>query len=179
MRLRTRIKSAGLILGLLMVFAAVAAAQQPVTQNPGPNTNTPGLRGSKASRGDRRGPGRREGFGPGMLRELNLTDDQKQQVRAIMKQSFAGNKDLRDELRNLGEKRQQGTLTPEEQARAKTLHEQMRASMKDTEAKIAGVLTPEQKTRVEQLQKERRSNQERFGRKHRGSPDQTNAPVQP
>jgi Spy/CpxP family protein refolding chaperone len=55
----------------------------------------------------------------------------------------------------------------------------MRASMKDTEAKIAGVLTPEQKTRVEQLQKERRSNQERFGRKHRGSPDQTNAPVQP
>jgi Spy/CpxP family protein refolding chaperone len=116
-----------------------------------------------------------------MVRELNLTDDQKQQVRTIVQQNFAANKATREELRQLGEKQRQGTLTADEQARARTLHEQMRASMKDTQMKIAGLLTPEQKTKAEELWKQRRANHERFGeprRRLRGEPGQITPPAQ-
>lgn len=137
--------------------------------------------GRSEGRGFRRGPGPDRRFGPGMMGELNLTNDQKQQVRAIIEQSFAGNKATREELRQLGEKRQQGTLTADEQARARTLHEQMRAAMKDTHTKIAGVLTAEQKTKAEELRKERRANHQRFGerrRRFRGQPGPGTPPAQ-
>jgi Spy/CpxP family protein refolding chaperone len=169
---------AGLMLGLLT--SAVAQAQQPSTQSPGPGTQGPGKMGRGEGRGFRRGPGPGGGFGPGVLRELNLTDDQKQQVRSIIDQTFAGNKAVREELQQLGEKRRQGTLTPEEQARARTLHEQMLASMKETETKIAAVLTPEQKAKAEQLMKDQRAKHERGGPRSGfpGRPGQGNPPPQ-
>jgi periplasmic protein CpxP/Spy len=160
---RTKLTSAALVLGLLTVFGAIVQAQQTGTQNP--NEGSGRKRGE--DRGFGRGPGR-DGFGPGFLRELNLTDDQKQQVRTIMQQSFAGSKATREELRQLGGKRRQGALTTEEEARARTLHEQMRASMKETETKIASVLTPEQKAKVEELRKERKGNHERRDGPRRG-----------
>ena len=180
MFLRTKLKSATLTLGLLTAFGAVVAvvqAQQPATQNP---TEGPERMGRAEGRGFRRGPGA-GGFGPAMLRELNLTDDQKQQVRTILQQSFAGSKTAREELRQLGEKRRQGTLTTEEEARARTVHEQLRASMKDTETKIASVLTVEQKAKVEELRKERKAKHEGFGgprRGFRGQPGQGNPATQ-
>ena len=178
MLLRTRLKYATLTLGLLTAFAAVVQAQQPVTQNP---VEVPERMGRGEGRGFRRGAGPEGGSGPGMLRELNLTDDQKQQVRTILQQSFAGSKTAREELRQLGEKRRQGTLTTEEEGRARILHEQMRASMKDTETKIASVLTAEQKARIEELRKERKAKHEGFGgprRGFRGQPGQGNPTAQ-
>jgi Spy/CpxP family protein refolding chaperone len=181
MFLRTKLTTAGLMLGLLTAVGALAQAQQPSTQNPGPGTQAPGRMGRGEGRGPRRGPGPGGAFGPGVLRELNLSDDQKQQVRSIIQQSFTSNKAVREELQQLGEKRRQGTLTPEERARAKTLHEEMLASMKDTETKIAAVLTPEQKAKAEELMKERRANQGRFAgprREFPGQPGQGNPPPQ-
>jgi len=178
MFLRTKLKSATLTLGLLTAFGAVVQAQQPATQNP---TAGPERMGRGEGRGFRRGPGAEGGFGPAMLRELNLTDDQKQQVRTILQQSFAGSKTAREELRQLGEKRRQGTLTTEEEARARTLHEQMRAAMKDTETKIASVLTVEQKAKIDELRKERKAKHEGFGgprRGFRGQPGQGNPTTQ-
>jgi protein CpxP len=172
MFLPTKLKCAGLMLGFFTAFGAVAQAQQPSTQNPGAGTATPGRIGRGEGRGFRRGPGPGGGFGPGVLRELNLTDDQKQQVRSIIQQNFAGNKAVREELQQLGEKRRQGTLTTEDQARARTLHEQMRASMKDTKTKLAAILTPEQKVKAAELRKERKANHERFGGQRRGFPGQ-------
>ena len=128
-----------------------------------------------------RGPGRGAEFGSGLMRELNLSDDQKQQVRTIIQQSFESSKTTREELRPLGEKRRQGTLASDEEARARTLHEQMRASMKDTETKIAAVLTTEQKARAESLRQERKTNHERFGGRRLGFPGpprQDNQPAQ-
>jgi Spy/CpxP family protein refolding chaperone len=177
MFLRTKLKYATLTLGLLTTFGAVQA-QQPATQNP---SEGPGRMGRGEGRGFRRGPGAEGGFGPGLLRELNLTDDQKQRVRAILQQSFAGSQTAREELRQLGEKRRQGTLTTEEEARARTLHEQMRASMKDTETKIASVLTAEQKAKVEELRKEHKAKHEGFGgrrRAFRGQSESGNPPTQ-
>ena len=169
MFLRTKLTYAGMMLGLLTAFGAVVQAQQPATQNP---AEGPGRMGRGEGRGFRRGLGPGGGFGPGLVRELNLSNEQKQQVRTIIQHSFESSKAAREELRQLGEKRRQGTLTSEEQARARTLHAQMRASMKDTATKLAAVLTPEQKTRVEELLKERKANHQRFGGPRRGFPGQ-------
>jgi len=163
---------------VLTAFGAIAQAQQPQpsTQNQNPRPD------AVRRHGFRRGPGPGGNFGPGLLRELNLSDDQKQQVRSIIQQTFSGNKAVREELQQLGEKRRQGTLTAEDQARAKTLHQQVRASMGDTEMKIASVLTAEQKAKAEALTKERKANLGRFGmrprRGFRGQPGQGNAPPQ-
>lgn len=165
MFLRTKLKSATIMLGLLTAFGTVVQAQQPSTQNP---AEGPGRIERGEGRGFHRGSGPGGDLGLRMLRELNLTDDQKQQVRTIVQQSFAGSKATREELRQLGEKRRQGALTTEEEARAQTLHQQMRASMKDTETKIASVLTAEQKARAEELRKERKTNHERLGGPRRG-----------
>jgi periplasmic protein CpxP/Spy len=135
--------------------------------------------GRGEGRGFGRGAGPEGGFGPGLLRELNLTDDQKQQVRTILQQSLGGSKTAREELRQLGEKRRQGTLTTEEEARARTLHEQMRASMKDTETKIASVLTAEQKAKIEELRKERKAKHEGFGGPRRGLRGQPGSGIPP
>jgi Spy/CpxP family protein refolding chaperone len=175
MFLRSKLKSAALILGCLTLATAIQA-QQPATQNPAEGP-------ARIGRGERhgRGPGAGSDFGLRWLRELNLTNDQKQQVRTIVEQSFAGSKATREELRQLGEKRRQGTLTTEEEARARTLHQQMRASMKDTETKITSLLTAEQKAKAEELRKERKANHERFGgprRGFRGRSGQENPPAQ-
>jgi Spy/CpxP family protein refolding chaperone len=176
MFLRTRLTFAALSLALLTAFGATAQAQQPQpsTQNQTPGTNAARPFGRKQGRGFRRGPGRGPGgnFGPRVLRELNLTDDQRKQVRGIVERTFQGRKAEREELQQLGEKRRQGTLSAEDQARAKTLHQQMRAAMKETEAKLAAILTPEQKSRAEELVKERKANFERFGGRRRGFPGQ-------
>ena len=171
MFLRTKLTYAGLALGLLTACGAVVQAQQ-LTPTPQNRAEGSGRMRRGEGRGFRRGPGPGRGFGPGLLRELNLTDAQQQQVRSIIQQSFEGNKATRDELRQLFEKRRQGTLTTEEQARARTLHGQMRASMKDTETKMAGLLTAEQKARAEELMKERRARHELFGGRRRGFPGQ-------
>jgi len=184
MFLRTKLTLAALSLALLTTPGAVAQAQQPQpsTRNQTPGTERARPFGRKEGRGFRRGPGPGGNFGPRVLRELNLTDDQKKQVRGIIEQTFAGNKTVREELRQLGEKRRQGTLTAEDQARAKTLHQQMRASMGDTGTKIAAILTAEQKAKAEGFIKERKANVERFGGRHRqgfrGRPGQGKPPMQ-
>jgi Spy/CpxP family protein refolding chaperone len=183
MFLRTKLTFTGFSLGLLTAFGAVAQAQQPQPSTQNQTTGTEASRhfGRREGRGFHRGPGPGGNFGPWLLSGLNLTDDQKKQVHAIIDQTFQSRKSEREELRQLGEKRRQGTLSVDDQARARTLHQQMRASMADTETKIAAVLTAEQKAKAEELIKERKANFERFGgRPHgwRGQPRQDNPPPQ-
>jgi Spy/CpxP family protein refolding chaperone len=183
MFLRTKLTFTGLSLGLLTAFGAVAQAQQPQpsTQNQTPGTEAARPFGRREGRGFRRRSGPGGNFGLRLLSGLNLTDDQKKQVHAFIEQTFQSRKAEREELRQLVEKRRQGTLSADDQARARTLHQQMRASMADTETKIAAVLTAEQKAKAEELIKERKANFERFGGRHRGlrgQPEQGNPPPQ-
>jgi Spy/CpxP family protein refolding chaperone len=178
MFLPRKLTCAGLALGLLTMFGAVAQAQQPSTQNP---DAAPRQIRRGEGRGNRRGPGPGGNFHPRLLQQLNLTDDQKKQIRTVIEQSFAGTKGTREELRQLGEKRRQGTLSAEDQARAKTLHQQIRASMADTETKIAAVLTADQKAKAAQLAKERKEEFGRSGGRRRrdpGQPGQGSVPAQ-
>lgn len=186
MLVRSRLFSAGLTLALLGFVGATCFAQQPQNQtqnqSPGAGGQPPFGGGGPGRR--RHGPGGPGGpgmLGPGALRELNLTDDQKQQIQKIREANFESTKSQREELRQLMQKRFQGTLTTGEEARAKTLHEQMQASMKDTESRIAAILTPEQKAKIEELQKERQKNHDGFRRrggfrKERGQRNQSTVP---
>jgi Spy/CpxP family protein refolding chaperone len=156
---------------LTALGAAVQAQQpQPPTQNP-----TPGNETRRFGRGKEREGMPRFGRAPlAGLRELNLTDEQKQQVRAIMERNFDGTKASREELRTLGQKRFEGTLTPEEQARAKELHQQMAQSMQSAMTEVQGVLTADQKAKLQDLMKERGSMRERHGRRFGGPPASQN-----
>ncbi len=165
----------------MFVLAGASAFGQEPQQPSQSQTRDTGAPQRPFGRGERRGPGHGPGmFGPGIMRELNLTDDQQKQIHTIIDQSTEGNKTQREELRQLMEKRQQGTLTADDEARARTLREQMRASMKETESKIAAILTPEQKAKLEELKKQREANHEKFNRGGGapGRPDRGTAPVQ-
>ena len=166
------------VLALVTVLGAAVYAQQPQTST---QNQAPGNETRRRGRGEEPRGMRRFGRAPlGALRELNLSDEQKQQVRTIMEQNFEGTKSLREELRTLGQKRFEGTLTPEEQARAKELHQQMAQSMKSAMTEVQGILTAEQKTKLEELRKEEGQKRGRHGRRF-GGPDsnQSNKPPKP
>src|SRR5438067_13590926 len=121
---RTKLFIASLALALLAVVGATCLAQQPQNQtqnqSPGAGGPPPFGRGGPGRRG--KGPGGPGGpgmLGPGALRELNLTDDQKQQIQKIKEANFESTKTQRVELRQLMQKRFKGSLTAVEQARAK------------------------------------------------------------
>jgi Spy/CpxP family protein refolding chaperone len=171
MFLRNKLTLAGLALILLTALGSAVQAQQP---QPSTQNQTPGNETRRRGRGEEPRGMRRFGRAPlGALRELNLSDEQKQQVRTIMEQNFEGTKSLREELRTLGQKRFEGTLTPEEQARAKELHQQMAQSMQSAMTEVQGILTAEQKAKLEELRKEKGPKRERHGRRF-GGPDQNN-----
>ena len=153
----------GIILACGMVFA-----QEPQPQTP--STQDDAFRKERIERMEqhRQRTGRREGMrrhdgmgrrGGGMghlARELNLTEEQRQQSRAIMQRRLESTNTQREELLKLREKRIAGTFTAEDEARAKALHQEIRSVMEGVRTEMAAVLTPEQKAKLEQLKKERK-----------------------
>lgn len=156
-------KSSVGVIGIILACGVMAMAQQPP---PSPNQSPDGqVRGDRMQR--HRGPmgegekfGRRGPGGGHLLRDLNLSDAQRQQVRTITERRLEGTKVQREELLKLREKRIAGTFTPEDEARAKALHQEIRNSMEGIRTEIDGILTADQKARLEELQKERKSKME-------------------
>jgi Spy/CpxP family protein refolding chaperone len=149
-------------LGIVLTFGCAALAQE--TQSPTPQSSPEGtLRRERRDRKERvrdrirrhDGLGRR---GPGtghLMRELNLSEEQRQQSRAIMQRRLEATKGQREELFRLREKRLMGTFTEEDGARAKALHDQIRSSMEGVHAEMETLLTGEQKAKLEELKKAR------------------------
>jgi len=106
-----------------------------------PVSSASAQRGDRASqaergqaRGHHRGHGHRRGHGiQRMLRELELTDNQQAQVRAIMESA----RERRQELRGEG--------------RSAETREAMRTLHQETRQLVLDVLTPEQKAKMEEL----------------------------
>lgn len=158
------------ILGTILAGGLIAFAQEPQTQT-SPDGN---LQRDRIERMERRRAemgGRREGMrsekgmrqrGPRghMMRELNLTEEQRKQTRAIMQRRLESTKTQREELFKLREKRIAGTFTAEEETRAKALRQEIRASMEGVRAEMAGVLTAEQKAKLEGMKQERKQRME-------------------
>jgi len=161
---KIRLSSAALI-AVLSVSGAVVVAQD---QQP-PTTGTPQIQ--KQKRGDglgRRGKerhmrGQKHGGG---LRGLDLTDQQKEQARAIRRANFESNKAQIAELKQLRQKGREG-LSDADKARAKELHNQLRESRLSARNQMSSLLTAEQKTKLEERMKNRRERRERFGRRDR------------
>jgi protein CpxP len=159
MSLLKKFTGAGLTLGLILTVSAVAFAQQP--------TNVPQDNGQQRHerRGKHRGMGKRGG---GILRlagQLNLSDAQQQQLRAIQERFEANTKTQREEMRRLHESNQGGTLSTDTQSRMQALRAELRQAVRGVHQEMLNVLTPDQRTQFEQLIKERKARHgERRGR---------------
>lgn len=121
----------------------------------------PSPEGREGRHGRRRGwrRGRQEFRGPALrgLREIDLTDAQREQMRAMRERYKDANRAEREELRALWRLRKEGTpLTPEQQARTRVLIDALSQTGRNIEREMMSVLTPEQQTRLQQMQEERR-----------------------
>ena len=130
----------------LFAFSSFAAAQD--------NTQTDSDKQQKREwrRGKRDGGGkgfRRGGFGALRgLRELNLTDAQKEQIRTIMEANRPDQATM-EEMRTIRQAKRDGTITPEQKERAKALREQARLKADNVEQQVLAVLTAEQRQQLE------------------------------
>jgi periplasmic protein CpxP/Spy len=131
-------------------------------------------RGGEGKHGGMHRGGR--GFGMEGLRQLNLTDAQKEQIRTIM-ESKRGNREANqtqhEEIRQIMEAKRGGTITAEQEARLKAFHEQRKAEMRQTHEQILAILTPEQKAQLEQLKQERKQRREEFRQKRQNKTTET------
>jgi Spy/CpxP family protein refolding chaperone len=144
------------------MFGASALAQQ-TQQNS--NTAAPQQRGAqmrrmmmrrRAMRGEMRG-----------FSQLNLTDQQRQQMRSIMQAQGQGSQAQRQEMSQLMEKRRAGTLTAQDETRAKELRQQLMQSRQGERTQMMNILTPDQKAKMEEMIKTRRANHEKLNQRKR------------
>ncbi len=127
------------------------------------------MRGGKGMRGGKHGGDR---MLMGALHRLNLSDAQKAQVKTIFENNKP-NQAQREEMRDLRQKKHDGSITEQEQAKFREIKTQMRASAEQTHNAVLAVLTAEQRTQLDQMKQEMR---ERRGtpkgmRKDRQTPD--------
>lgn len=123
-------------------------------------------RGGEGKRdGFRRGGRGEHGFKMRGLRELNLTDAQREQIRTLMESRRANreaNQAQREELRQIIEAKRSGTITADQQARLQAFRDQRREAARQLHEQILAILTPEQKAQLEQLKQERQKRREEF-----------------
>lgn len=153
MFMRIKFVVASLAISLTM-FAAAAMAQQ-TQPNSAPQ---PG----RQKRHMKMGGGGMHGMDRA-FRQLNLTDQQRQQIHSIMQTQFQSTQSQRQELRQLMEKRRAGTLTADETARLKELRQQLRQGERAAHTQLMAVLTPEQKTQLQEIIKTSRENRGKPG----------------
>lgn len=119
--------------------------------------------GEERFRADRE-RGFRRGFRGGFLPELRgveLTDDQKSQIKLLAETHFASNKAVHEELRSIMDKRRDGTLTDADKARAEEIHQSMKASAEQFRSSVLALLTPEQTEQIERMKAERKERMEK------------------
>lgn len=155
MFMRIKLVGASVAIGLIM-FGGTAMAQQTQPDSVAPRQPAPQMR--RRMRQPRPLAGMARAF-----RQLNLTDQQRHQVRSIVQTQFQSTQQQRQDLRQLAQKRRAGTLTPEETARAKALRQQLNQSRQGVRAQLLAVLTPEQKTQLQEMIRTRRENRGKLG----------------
>jgi Spy/CpxP family protein refolding chaperone len=145
----------------LLALTAITYAQQ--KQTPAEENQVSGQKGPREGRRHRR-IGRHRGFAA--LHRLNLSEEQRQQQRAILQRQLGTTKAQRNELFKLREKRFAGTLTAEDQARAQALRRELRDSMQSARTEMESVLTAEQRAKLEEHKTQRKVRRDEM-REHR------------
>ena len=128
---------------VMLMTEAVVVSQGP--QGPG---------GEQRGDGFRRGPGPRGGGFP-LLRDLNLTDEQKAEIKTIMENEAASTKDLHDKMRALHESEPAPFTTTFDEAAVRAAAEarakidvELEVAHARTMSQIANILTAEQKAQL-------------------------------
>jgi Spy/CpxP family protein refolding chaperone len=150
------------VLVAVLALNSVCYAQQPEAGHQ--EQTRPGLGGPDAGRRHGR-MGRRTRIDG--MRELNLTEEQRQQQRAILQRQLGNTKAKREELFKLREKRIAGTFTAEDEARARALRDEIHNSMKNIRSEMENVLTAEQRAKLEQLKTGRKARREEMRERRR------------
>lgn len=147
---------AGLALSLAASVSTASARQQ--EQQPAPQDGQRQGAEGHGRRGGRKHGRRGGGHAMKGLSRLNLTDAQQAQVRSIHEATRQRTEAQRAELRQLFEARRGGgQLTPEQQARAEQLQNELRASRESATQQVMNLLTAEQRAQLEQWKQERQS----------------------
>jgi Spy/CpxP family protein refolding chaperone len=153
MSLRRILTGAALMLGLVFTTSAISYGQQPA---PFPQDNAQQPQG-RERRGGRRGMGKRGHGGVGrLMSQLNLTEAQQQQLRAIEERFKASTQTQREEIRRLHESAQ-GEPSAETIARIQALRAELGEARRGQHQEMLNVLTEAQRTQLEQLVKERKA----------------------
>ena len=146
----------------LLALTAITYAQQ--QQAPAEENQVSAQKGPHEGRRLGRMDGRHRGSAA--MRELNLTEEQRQQQRAIMQRQLGATKAQREELFKLREKRFAGALTAADEARVQALRLELRDSMQSIRTEMQSVLTAEQRAKLEELNTERKARRDEM-REHR------------
>ena len=148
---------------LIVLVACSVAAQETVPQTPatGVGATQPGpeRQRRRALQKPRMDPGRRES-----LRQLNLSDEQRQQQRAILQRHFAATKAQREQLFQLRERRLEGSFTAEDRARARSIRQELRQAMQGIRGEMRNTLSAEQRSQMEAFREQRRQRREEMMR---------------
>lgn len=160
--MKRNLTGASLLLLLTALLAVGTFAQTPAPQSG--HDGAP-LMGRMGRRFEKRGPGGDDKVGRHVLRQLNLTDTQRQQLREIESRYAQSFRARREELRGLMETRRSGgTLTAEQQARLRQLREEVRDSAAKMREEIHNLLTPEQREQLKGARDDaRKRHMERHG----------------
>jgi Spy/CpxP family protein refolding chaperone len=140
---------------LLLIGTPLLAVKAQTTESQQPQA----MERQEGRRGIKRKRLRDKQFGFG-LGQLNLTAEQRQQTQVILQRHLESIRAQREELMQLRERRSTGTLTAEDQARAKTLHQQLRDARQGIQGELSNLLTAEQRTQLEQMESRRKSRRE-------------------
>ena len=156
----------------IVAFTTFVSAQDTTTTQPQDSTTKQEKRERKFGKEGKRG-GHRGGKMMHGLRELNLTDAQKEQIKGIMETNRTAHQGTHEEMRGLMMKKRDGIITAEEQTRFDQIKAQMKASAEQTHNSILAILTPEQRTQLEQQKEQMKQKREerRKMRQNQPKPD--------
>lgn len=161
------------IMAAVFAFSTFAAAQNTTNDNNNvsPSEKKEGKFGRKGMDGKR---GKRGGGERGMmrgLRELDLTDTQKAQIKSLYETNKAAHEAQREERRSLMMKKRDGSLTEAESARFQELKQQAKSDAEQIHNSVLAILTPEQ---VQKLEAQKAERKQRRQERKQNSPQQDN-----
>jgi protein CpxP len=150
--MKSTFRRTALITGLALVVLVPVLV---LAQTQGPPPQRPGMMGGRGMMMG--GPGRQGGPGPGMMLHLNLTEQQRTQVQAIMEQHRQATQDSAKQMGDLQQQLKNAIFAdagPNDAAitslkgQIAALEAQLQAGRLDVEKQIAMLLTPEQRKQV-------------------------------
>ncbi len=181
MSLRNKIISAAASGLAVAAFSTFAAAQTNNSSVPTMDNQNQEKTEGFGRHGDRRGKfgghkGMRGDHGMmGGLRDLNLTDAQKQQIHSIMEANRPDQASF-EQIKPLMEAKRSGTLTDDQKTQLKAFREQQKAKMENVHQQVLAVLTVEQKTQLEQKRQERMEKREQHRQMRKQNKQNENNP---